>query len=68
MLPCRANGQLSFANYLWDEERRTFAFHGTEVMTLRGDKISEWMAFLDPAGYAIFGLPATLDGPGSLPA
>ncbi len=63
VLPSHANGQLSFANYLWDEEKRTYAFHGTEVMTLRGDRISEWMAFLDPEGYAIFGLPATLDGP-----
>ena len=65
VLPSHANGQLSFANYLWSEEKGTYAFHGTEVMTLREDRIAEWMAFLDPEGYAIFGLPATVDGPRS---
>ena len=67
MLPSHANGQLAFANYRWADEARTYDWHGIEVMTLRGDKIAEIIAFLDPESYAIFGLPATLDGPNNAP-
>src|SRR4029453_11251946 len=28
MIPVRANGQLAFATYWWDEEREVFAAHG----------------------------------------
>ncbi len=67
VLPSHANGQLAFANYRWSDEARTYEWHGIEVMGLRGDKIAEMIAFLDPEGYAIFGLPATLDGPNNAP-
>jgi RNA polymerase sigma-70 factor (ECF subfamily) len=63
VLPSHANGQLSFANYLWSEEADAYCWHGIEVVALEGDRISEIVAFLDPDGHAIFGMPATLDGP-----
>jgi RNA polymerase sigma-70 factor (ECF subfamily) len=63
VLPSHANGQLAFAHYLWSDEARAYAWHGMEVIGLRNDRIAEIIAFLDPEGYTIFGLPATVDGP-----
>ncbi|HEY3016195.1 MAG TPA: sigma-70 family RNA polymerase sigma factor [Nocardioides sp.] len=63
VLPSHANGQLAFAHYLWSDEARTYAWHGMEVIGLRGARIAEITAFLDPAGHALFGLPATVAGP-----
>jgi RNA polymerase sigma-70 factor (ECF subfamily) len=63
ILPSHANGQLAFAHYLWSDEANTYAWHGIEVLGLREDRIAAITAFLDPAGHAIFGLPATIDGP-----
>jgi RNA polymerase sigma-70 factor (ECF subfamily) len=65
VLPSHANGQLAFAHYLWSDETRTYAWHGMEVIGLRDDRIAEIIAFLDPEGHRVFGLPATVDGPNS---
>jgi RNA polymerase sigma-70 factor, ECF subfamily len=58
LVPARANGQLAFGNYYWDEERQTFAAHSMTVLTLDGDLIAEFTAFLDADLVPRFGLPA----------
>jgi RNA polymerase sigma-70 factor (ECF subfamily) len=63
VFPSHANGQLAFAHYLWSDEAHAFAWHGMETIGLRDGRIAEIIAFIDPAGHAIFDLPATVDGP-----
>jgi RNA polymerase sigma-70 factor (ECF subfamily) len=57
LLPARANGQLAFGHYLWDRERETLRPHGVNVLALRGERIAEITAFLDPEAFGRFGLP-----------
>ena len=52
-----ANGQPALAEYLRDDEHDGFKAHGINVLTLDGGRVSEVMAFLDPALFARFGLP-----------
>jgi len=59
VIPTAANGQLALAQYLRDEQGR-FSAHGIDVFTLDGDRISEFMAFLDATLFARFGLPNRL--------
>ncbi|HKV67304.1 MAG TPA: sigma-70 family RNA polymerase sigma factor [Gaiellales bacterium] len=54
----RANGQVAFAHYRWDEERGGFHPHGISVLTLAGQRIAEITAFLDASTFPAFGLPA----------
>jgi RNA polymerase sigma-70 factor (ECF subfamily) len=61
LVPIRANGQLAFGHYQWREERGKFVAHAIDVLTLRGDRIAEITAFMDPEAFARFGLPETLD-------
>jgi RNA polymerase sigma-70 factor (ECF subfamily) len=63
VLPTTANGQLGMANYLVSEETGVYEWHSMEVLSIRGDRVAEIVAFLDPAGYAAFGMPATVPGP-----
>src|SRR3954447_12828728 len=56
VVPTTANGQLALAQYLRDEHGG-FGAHGIDVFTLDGGRISEVMAFLDPALFPRFGLP-----------
>jgi RNA polymerase sigma-70 factor (ECF subfamily) len=65
ILPSRANGQLAFACYLISEETGAYEWHSMETVSVRGDRIAEIVAFIDPDGYTVFGLPATVEGPGS---
>ena len=60
LVRAHANGQVAFATYLWDPERECFEGHVLQVLTLRGDRIAEVTAFVEPALVAQFGLPATL--------
>jgi len=64
VLPSHANGQLGFATYRISEDTGVYAWHSMEVITLRGDRIAEITAFLDPESHTVFGLPATVPGPG----
>lgn len=57
LVPVRANAQLAFGCYLWDDETRIFAAHSVNVLTLRGAKIEEITAFLTPDAFARHGLP-----------
>ena len=61
MIPVRANGQLAFATYGWDEEREIFAAHGISVLTLDGKLIADFTSFLDAELIPRFGLPAELE-------
>ena len=64
LVPARANGQLAFGKYLWDEERETFAPHSISVLTLDGEVIAEITTFLDPELIPRFGLPDEIDQAG----
>ncbi|MFC0506382.1 sigma-70 family RNA polymerase sigma factor [Micromonospora costi] len=58
-LPARANGQLAFGTYLWNEERSRFVPAGLDLLALRGPRVAEVVSFLE-ADFAVFGLPAWL--------
>ncbi|GAA5044639.1 RNA polymerase sigma-70 factor (ECF subfamily) [Thermocatellispora tengchongensis] len=58
-LPARANGQLAFGTYLWDEERSAYLPAGLDLLALRGARVAEVVSFLD-ADFAAFGLPLEL--------
>lgn len=56
-LPARANGQLAFGTYLWDDDRAVFAAAGLDLLALRGEQIAEVVSFLRPEIFPSFGLP-----------
>jgi RNA polymerase sigma-70 factor (ECF subfamily) len=62
MIPVRASGQIAFGAYSRDPERGVFRAHVIEVITVRGDRISEIAAFMAPESFASFGLPAEIAG------
>src|SRR5919199_4258154 len=57
LVPARANAQLAFGGYTWEEETDGFRPHEVNVLTLRGAEIEEITAFLTPDAFARFGLP-----------
>ena len=57
VVPVRANGQLAFGKYLWDDERETFTPHSISVLTLDGEQIADFTTFLDAELIPRFGLP-----------
>jgi RNA polymerase sigma-70 factor (ECF subfamily) len=59
LVPTRANGQLAFGNYRWDEDREVFIPRSLSVLTLGRGAIAEITTFigLGPEGLASFGLP-----------
>ncbi len=61
IIPTRANGQLAFAHYGWDDEAGAFTAHGIAVIALDGDRISDLTIFRDPEQVARFGLPERLE-------
>ena len=46
--------------YLWDPRTRSYAAMVLDVLTLRGARIAEVTAFVDPAMFRRFGLPDRL--------
>ncbi len=60
LVPARANGQLAFGNYRWDEERQSFLPRSISVLTLDGGGIAEITTFLGPELIPRFGLPDEL--------
>lgn len=58
-MPARANGQLAFGTYLWDDERDAYVPAGLDLLALRGQQVAEVVSFLD-ARFSSFGLPAQL--------
>ena len=61
LVPARANGQLAFGNYRWDEERGIFEPRSISVMTLARDGIAEITTFIDPELLPRFGLPTEIE-------
>jgi RNA polymerase sigma-70 factor (ECF subfamily) len=59
VVPTRANGQLAFGHYEWDEVRAAFLPDGIIVLTLDGEEISQLTAFREPRLFPRFGLPPT---------
>jgi RNA polymerase sigma-70 factor (ECF subfamily) len=57
LIPARANGQLAFGTYAWDQKTQTFTPHAVDVLTLRGAQIEEITAFLTPDAFRRFNLP-----------
>jgi RNA polymerase sigma-70 factor, ECF subfamily len=58
-VPVAANGQPAFATYR--EEDGRFVANAIHLLTLRGGKIAEMTAFLDPGLFAAFGAPLVLE-------
>jgi RNA polymerase sigma-70 factor, ECF subfamily len=48
VLPARANGQLAFASYGWDQEKGTFTPVSLDVLTLAGAEATHVTAFVTP--------------------
>jgi len=61
IVPVRANGQLAFGNYRWDEERATFVPRSLSVLTLDGQLIADFTTFLDPELIPRFALPDEIE-------
>jgi RNA polymerase sigma-70 factor (ECF subfamily) len=57
LVPSRASGQLAFGNYHWNEEAGAYLPVAIQVLTLRGSRIRDITAFVDPALVPSFGLP-----------
>jgi RNA polymerase sigma-70 factor (ECF subfamily) len=60
LIPVRANGQLAFFAYAWDDKTQAFMPHAVNVLTLRGAQIQEITAFLTPDAFRGFDLPAAV--------
>ena len=60
-VPTRANGQPAVAYYSLDDETRRYTASAIDVLTLEGELIRELTAFIQPAFFPRFGLPAELD-------
>jgi RNA polymerase sigma-70 factor (ECF subfamily) len=60
LLPASANGQAAAAAYTWDERAGAFTAHCVNVLTVRGSRIEEITAFLDPGPFDRFGLPESI--------
>jgi len=57
LVPTRANGQLAFGYYMFDDERGAYVAHHVVVLTLEGSQIREISAFHLPHVMPYFGLP-----------
>jgi RNA polymerase sigma-70 factor (ECF subfamily) len=61
VIPTRANGQLAFGHYLWDDAAGAYVAHGIGVLALRGSEIEDMTIFRTPELLARFDLPARID-------
>jgi RNA polymerase sigma-70 factor (ECF subfamily) len=59
-VPVRANGQLAFGTYSWDEGKGRYLASAVDVLTLRGAKVAAITAFVTPEVFPAFGLPDEL--------
>lgn len=56
VIPARANGQLAFGHYLWDDASGAFRAHQLNVLTLHGGQVAQITAF-GWDSFTAFGLP-----------
>jgi RNA polymerase sigma-70 factor, ECF subfamily len=61
-VPTRASGQPAIAYYHLDAETGEYVAATIDVVTFDGERISDLTAFVDPALFPRFGLPARLPG------
>jgi RNA polymerase sigma-70 factor (ECF subfamily) len=61
MRPARANGQIAFGHYEWNEPQQRFVAHGICTLTLDGALIANITNFSDPRLFDHFALPATIE-------
>lgn len=59
-LPAAASGQLAFGTYEWNAGRGVFGAMALDVISLRGDRISDVVSFLGGGSFDAFGLPASV--------
>jgi RNA polymerase sigma-70 factor (ECF subfamily) len=59
-LPASANGQLALGTYVLDADRQRYRAIALDVLTLRGARIADIIAFRTPDVFPRFGLPAEL--------
>jgi RNA polymerase sigma-70 factor (ECF subfamily) len=59
-IPARANGQLAFGTYMWDEKKGSYVAQALDVLTLRGAQVEAIIAFISPGIFRGFGLPDEL--------
>jgi RNA polymerase sigma-70 factor (TIGR02960 family) len=64
--PARANGQLAFGTYLWDEDRSAYVWAGLDVLRLDGARVAEVVSFLTDGLHRDFGLPDEFPAPAGL--
>jgi RNA polymerase sigma-70 factor (ECF subfamily) len=64
LVETRANGQLAFANYLWDASAGRFMPHSVDLLSLSGAGVKEITAFLLPERFPGFGLAPQLEPAG----
>jgi RNA polymerase sigma-70 factor (ECF subfamily) len=57
LVPTTANGQLAFASYRWDRDRRVHVPMALQVLTLRDRRITDITGFVMPSVFARFDLP-----------
>jgi RNA polymerase sigma-70 factor (ECF subfamily) len=57
VVPTSASGQPAFGVYHWDEEAGAYMPIALQVLTLRGNRIRDVTAFVNPALFPTFGLP-----------
>ena len=62
LVPTRANHQPALAAYWRDADEGAFHAHGIVVIAITGEEIASLTRFGDPALFAHFGLPMTVDG------
>ncbi|WP_327583363.1 sigma-70 family RNA polymerase sigma factor [Nonomuraea sp. NBC_00507] len=59
-LPTHANGQPAAASYLWDDAAGAHMAWSINVLTLRGERVSEITSFIGREHFPLFGLPVSL--------
>ncbi|TMR10707.1 sigma-70 family RNA polymerase sigma factor [Nonomuraea turkmeniaca] len=59
-LPAHANGQPAAASYLWDEAAGAHLAWSINVLTLRGERVSEITSFIGREHFPLLGLPSSL--------
>ena len=59
-LPARANAQIAFGTYRWEEENGSYIGNAVHLIDLRGTQISDITAFLTLDAFPLFGLPRRL--------
>jgi len=61
LLPVKANGQLAFGEYRWNETTQCFIAEAVTVLTIADALIADITAFRRPDLFAHFGLPEQLE-------